>query len=218
MDTIRFATSAICARIGVWLTSAISCSIRRSPARVVRMDRADSAGMASVPGLQQRHHLADVNLADAGADRGNYCTRAKSVCAPFRSCFLTSAHQRRWRRVRNRLVEPAVPGLMSLTGALPVTVPLVSHSSIPPRAFQNVRCATDRARLRPAVSPASHISPLAAGHNHIDLLLPHFEHTSRSFQSMTLVSSPYRCACSRGDFNSPLRSHAPARCGRRLSR
>jgi hypothetical protein len=150
MDTIRFATSAISARIGVWLTSAISCSIRRSPARVVRMDRADSAGMASVPGLQQRHHLADVNLADVNlADaaatpprrreprrrwRGprQLRTRAKSVCAPFRSCFLTSAHQRRWRRVRNRLVEPAVPGLMSLTGALPVTVPLVSHSSIPP--------------------------------------------------------------------------------------
>jgi hypothetical protein len=33
MDTIRFAASAISARIGVWLTSAISCSIRRSPAR-----------------------------------------------------------------------------------------------------------------------------------------------------------------------------------------
>jgi hypothetical protein len=33
MDTIRFAASAFSARIGVWLTSAISCSIRRSPAR-----------------------------------------------------------------------------------------------------------------------------------------------------------------------------------------
>jgi hypothetical protein len=50
-------------------------------ARVVRMDRADSAGMASVPGLQQRQHLADVNLADAGADRGNYA-RERSRYAP----------------------------------------------------------------------------------------------------------------------------------------
>src|SRR5271163_831496 len=33
MDTIRFTASAIGARIGVWLTSAISCPIRRSPAR-----------------------------------------------------------------------------------------------------------------------------------------------------------------------------------------
>jgi hypothetical protein len=54
-------------------------------ARVVRMDRADSAGMASVPGLQQRQHLADVNLADAGADRGNYA-RGRSRYAPRSGC------------------------------------------------------------------------------------------------------------------------------------
>jgi transposase-like protein len=43
---------------------------------------------------------------------------------------LTSAHQRRWRRVRNRLVEPAVPGLMSLTGALPVFGGTVSKDTV----------------------------------------------------------------------------------------
>src|SRR5580693_10663457 len=88
-------------------------------ARVVRMDRADSAGMASVPGLQQRQHLADVNLADAGADRGNYA-RGRSRMRPVQELFLDERAPAPVAPRRNRLVEPAVPGLMSLTGALPV--------------------------------------------------------------------------------------------------
>ena len=55
-------------------------------ARVVRMDRADSAGMASVPGLQQRQHLAAANLADAGADRGGYA-RGRVGMRPVQELF-----------------------------------------------------------------------------------------------------------------------------------
>lgn len=51
------------------------------------MDWADSAGNASVPGLQQRQHLADVNLADAGADCGSYA-RGRSRYAPVQELFL----------------------------------------------------------------------------------------------------------------------------------
>ena len=82
MDAIRFAASPMSARIGVlahFRDQLLDSS--RPAARVVRMDRADSAGMANVPGLQQRQHLAAANLADAGADRGGYA-RGRSRYAP----------------------------------------------------------------------------------------------------------------------------------------
>ena len=88
MDAIRFAASPISARIGVLAHFRDQLLDSSKPAaRVVRMDRANSAGMASVPGLQQRQHLADVNLADAGADRGNYA-RGRSRMRPVQELFL----------------------------------------------------------------------------------------------------------------------------------
>jgi len=82
MDAIRFAASPISARIGVLAHFRDQLLDSSKPAaRVVRMDRANSAGMASVPGLQQRQHLAAANLADAGADRGGYA-RGRNRYAP----------------------------------------------------------------------------------------------------------------------------------------
>src|SRR5690349_14927288 len=91
MDTIRFAASAITARIGVSLIFRDQLLDSSKPgARVVRMDRADSAGVASVPSLHQRQHLAAANPAHSGADRGGYA-RGRSRYAPRPGAVLRRA-------------------------------------------------------------------------------------------------------------------------------
>jgi hypothetical protein len=101
-------------RKGQWLTRwhrSLIAGVGIKPCRACRRDQSRPSCLVTELG-------APGPRADPAAERPYDVTCWRSGCggharaepaAPFRSCFATSPRQRRWRSVKNRLVEPAVP-------------------------------------------------------------------------------------------------------------